>query len=289
MSPTEPFVLVVGSVNVDLTLRLPRLPRPGETVSGARSLRSLGGKGANQAAAVARLGGRAVLRARVGSDPDGRFARDALGRAGVDTTAILVEAGEPTGTAAVLLDADGENLIGVAPGANAGLTAADVAALSLRPGAVVANLEVPLAAVRAAGQLARQAGCPFVLNPAPAGPLPADLLALVDVLTPNEHEYAELDLAGFTGRVVLTRGRHGLRLIEGGRTIREVPAYPVPTVDSTGAGDACTGALAWALAAGQELDEALQIGAAVGALSTRAVGAQAGLPTWAEVAGLLDG
>lgn len=284
-------VVVVGSVNVDLNLRMTTLPRPGETVVGARVQRSLGGKGANQALAAARLGATVTLVGRVGGDADGEFARSALDAAGVELQLGLGE--DPTGLATVLSDETGENLIAVASGANAELTAEHVQSalnrLTVERAVLVANLEVPVAAVRAATELAHERGWPIVLNPAPAQRMPHELLADVDVLTPNEHELAALDLTHFRGALIVTRGRAGLSLIENGQSPREIPAFAVDVVDSTGAGDACTAAVAWALATGHDLGQAARAGAAAGALATRAVGAQSSLPTAKELDELLDG
>src|SRR5918911_3403391 len=176
---TQPRVVVVGSVNVDLVVRLPRLPRPGETVSDGTFTVTAGGKGGNQAVAAARLGADVVLVAALGDDDHGRTARDDLEREGVDTR-LVTTAPAATGVAVVLVDETGENLIAAAPGANALLSAEAVAAalagLPDGPAVVLACLEVPLPAVEAAAESAARRGWPFVLNPAPASPLPSDLL-----------------------------------------------------------------------------------------------------------------
>lgn len=286
----RPFdVVVVGSINVDLTLQLPALPRPGQTVTGGSLVRSVGGKGANQALAAARLGARTAFVGLVGDDADGRLARAVLAGAGVDVQGLGLDPDQPTGLATVLTDQAGQNLIGVASGANASLTGTSVTAALTGLGAgvpvVVANLEIPDEAVLAAAVRTHENGGQFVLNPAPARPLSAEVLSRVRVLTPNEHEAAGLD---FHGDLIVTRGAAGLDLIENGLAPQRIPAFAVPVVDSTGAGDACTGALAWALAGGAELARAAVLAAAAGALATRGVGAQASLPTAAELFELVE-
>ncbi|HEX2903819.1 MAG TPA: PfkB family carbohydrate kinase [Jatrophihabitans sp.] len=283
MTERRPDVIVIGSVNVDLQLLLPRLPGPGTTVTGGRLLRCLGGKGANQAAAAARLGARTALIGRVGDDAEGAFAREALAAAGVEVGQLQTVAG-PTGVATVLSDPAGENLIGVASGANASLSGDAVLtaleSLGRQAAVLVANLEVPVAAVASAAGWAHRHGCTFVLNPAPAQRLPLELLDQVSVLTPNEHEAVELD---FAGTQLITRGAAGVELVRPGLPALRVPAFAMPVVDTTGAGDACTAALAWALAAGVGLESAAVLAAAAGSLAVRGAGAQGSLPTAAEV------
>lgn len=269
-------VLVVGAVNTDLVIETARIAAPGETVIAARSSTGHGGKGGNQATAVARLGAACTLAARVGPG------FDPSSLPGVDTSALVHDAA-PTGLAVVLVAADGENAITVVPGANANLSPADISLPPGPPGVVLASLEVPLPAVAAAARLAKAAGWQVVLNPAPAVPLPPDLLADVDVLVPNEHELAVLGtpaalLAAGTGAVVVTLGAAGCRVHDPAGTT-DVPPHPVRAVDTTGAGDAFCAALAWALDGGRPLREAVQLACVAGALATRAVGARAALPT----------
>jgi ribokinase len=276
-------VLVVGAVNVDLVIHTPRIAPPGETVIAGGSTTVAGGKGGNQAVAVSRLGGDCALVARVGAGFDFRSLD------GVDVSRVRADPA-PTGLAVVMLDPSGENAITVVPGANANLSPADIGALD-GTGVVLASLEVPLPAVAEAGRRAAAAGWTFVLNPAPAQPLPADLLARVDVLVPNQHELALLGppeslLALGVGAVVVTLGAAGCRVHRPGG-VTEFPAHPVQAVDTTGAGDAFCGALAWALDAGRGLDEAARFACVAGALATRAVGARTALATATEVSALL--
>jgi len=195
--PSVGRVVVVGSLNVDIVVSVPRLPGPGETVVGGERRDVPGGKGANQAAAAARRGASVVMVGAVGSDPAGRLARAALAAEGVGTAGILERLGVPTGTALVVVDPTGENQIAVAPGANAALSGGEVAdalrAADLRPSDVcVVGFEVGDPAVAAAAAAARAAGCELVVNPAPARPLPAELGAGRMVLVPNEPELAGL-------------------------------------------------------------------------------------------------
>ncbi len=294
---TAGSVIVVGSVNVDLVVALPRLPGPGETVSGGELSIRQGGKGANQAVAAARLGAGTWLVGAIGVDDHGREAKATLAAEGVDLTRLrVVEA--PTGVASILVDAVGGNLIAVAAGANATVRPSDVTAAIdelAGPGDVVlANLEIPEDAVRAAAEGARAHGARFVLDPAPARPLSAGLVALCDVLTPNEHEivglgFASLDalLDAGAGAIVVTLGSEGADLYRHGETKLHLPAFPVEVVDTTGAGDAFNGALAWALTEGADLERAVVVGSAAGALATRGLGARASMPNRDELGELL--
>ncbi|SDU78965.1 ribokinase [Jiangella alkaliphila] len=289
--PSAPVVIVVGSVNVDLVVSVDRLPTPGETVIGGRFARHAGGKGSNQAATAARLGARTYLVGLVGDDEFGRSARADLARAGVDTSGLGTSSG-PTGVASILVDATAENSIAVASGANGDLTPSHVVQALRRidePHAVlVTGFEIPEAAVLAAARIARERGWPVVVNPAPARTVSADLLAMIDLLTPNEHELRALagdagELLGIgVGAVAVTRGKSGATVHIGERTWHQ-PAFPVDAVDTTGAGDAFTGAAAVGLAQGLQLPEAIRRAAVVGALATRAPGARAALPTHDEV------
>ena len=297
-------VVVVGSVNIDLVTSVAHLPGPGETVIGGTFQQGGGGKGANQAVAAARLGARTWLVGATGNDPFGEFARTELATAGVDLT-YLAHSSEATGIAQILVGQDGENLIAVASGANATVGASQVEeALRtiLQPGWVVlANLEVPDEAVEAAASCARQLGARFLLNPAPARPLSDRVLHLCHVLTPNEHEVDVLcsailapgQPAALLGlgidNVIVTRGARGASLYRRGRPVHVQPAFAVAAVDTTGAGDAFNGALAWAFASGFDVEESLRVAAAAGALSTRELGARNGPPTQSELMSFLAG
>jgi ribokinase len=320
-------VVVVGSVNVDLVVVAPRLPRPGETVTGGDVARHHGGKGGNQAVAAARLGAPVAFVGAVGDDDFGAAARAALAGEGIDVT-HLAAAARPTGVALIVVDARAENLIAVAPGANASPTAASVTAaleaLAVGPGDVVlASCEIPPGAVRAALATARAAGAAAVLNPAPADGLDAATIALAGVLTPNEAELAllvaavDVDadasvaaahasaqagsgaadveatarrlLAGGPGDrvVIVTLGAAGALAVPAAGPAIRVPAVPVAPVDTTGAGDAFNGSLAVGLAAGLPLAEAVRRAVASAGLSTTRAGARGGMPTAAELAAFL--
>jgi ribokinase len=299
-------VLVVGSSNTDLIVRVPRIPRPGETVLGGEFSRAAGGKGANQAVAAARAGGRVAFVARVGDDDLGARALADLAAAGVDTRFVLRTPGTPSGLALITVDERGENSISVASGANALLSAGDVeaaAAAFSTADIVLLQLESPLAAVEAALRLAKAKDVPVILNPAPARELDDALLALVTVLTPNEHEaeiltgIAVKDVPGArraAGRlkergaagVIITLGERGIYASAGGFE-GAAPAFKVDPVDTTAAGDVFNGALAVALAEKRPMAEALLFAQAAAAISVTRPGAQPSAPTRAEILALL--
>ncbi|GAA1996152.1 ribokinase [Microbacterium ulmi] len=290
-------LVVVGSVNADILLSgIARLPSAGETVAATTLAHQFGGKGANQAAVAASIGADVTLIAAVGADAAGDAALDDLRGLGVDTGFVRRSATSPTGTAVVAVDAHGENLIVIAPGANAEVDGADAGRVLARGrGIVLACLEIPLAAVLSWARAARAAGWTLVLNPAPAPvePLSAELLGLVDVLVPNEHEFAQLSgaeglFAAGVGAVVVTRGARGA-LVRTSHRSAERTAFPVAARDTTGAGDAFCAGLATALAEGLDLYEAVDVAAACGALATRGPGARGSLPTRREVDALLAG
>jgi ribokinase len=295
-------VVVVGSINVDIVLRLPRLPAPGETVLGGALARQHGGKGANQAVAAARAGARAYLVGAVGS-ADGQDSVDELAASGVDVSWVR-RAGEPTGVAVVQVAGDtGENQIAVASGANAAVSAHDVeaalSALELGPAdVVVLSFELPAAPLRLAADVARGSGARLVVNPAPADPDCIDLLASA-VATPNERELAVLTAADRPvadaaaalsdrtgGSLVVTLGAHGALLADSG-VLEHVVAHQVVARDTTGAGDTLTGVLAASLAQGRELRAAVRRAVAAAALAVTREGARAGMPTAAEIDQLL--
>jgi ribokinase len=291
---TAPRVVVVGSVNVDLVVRLPRLPSPGETAAGGVFTVNPGGKGGNQAVAAARLGAEVLLVAALGDDEHGRDARADLEREGVDTS-LIGTADAATGIAVVLVDETAENLIALAPGANAVLAPDAVTAaltgLPDGPAVVLASLEVPLACVEAAAAVAADRSWTFVLNPAPAppSPLPGTLLRRVAVLTPNEGELAVVAPDGAAalldarvGAVVVTCGAAGAVIYDASGE-RVVPAPPVHAVDTTGAGDCLSGALAWALGSGLALPDAVRLAVTAASVSTTAEGARTGYPSSAHL------
>jgi len=279
-------VCVVGSVNVDRFLRTAALPRPGETVAVTEVVIRPGGKGANQAVAAARQGARVTLVGRVGDDDDGATSREGLAGEGIDIGWLAPTPGTATGTAWILLDGDGENMIAVAAGANGTLGAAAVegAREAIRSAAVLCvQGEVPSVATVMAIRLANQAGVRVVFNPSPFDPaFPWDDL-FVDVLVVNETEADQVDGALPEGEelpvgaLVITRGGEATEVLSPEGEFTLVPPAVVP-VDATGAGDAFAGTLAAWLAFGAPLEEAVGRANAAGALTTLAVGAQEAMP-----------
>ena len=290
-------IVVVGSLNMDLVVRSPRHPQPGETLLGTEFHTFPGGKGANQAVAAARLGGQVKLIGRVGADAFGAALLQTLSQDGVDTRHVEPLKEAPTGVALITVDDAGQNTIVVVPGANGELSPPDLlAAESAFEGAsvVVMQLEVPVLTVTYAADLARRHGARVVLNPAPAQPLSAALLRQVDALIPNQSEAALLTgcaLAGDAARrllasgvrsVIVTLGEDGVLIAEG-ETATHLPAHRVSVVDTTAAGDAFVGAFAVALAEGRTVHEAAAWGTAAGALAVTRAGAQPSLPARAEL------
>lgn len=292
MSSSERFdVAVVGSANLDLVATTHRLPSPGETVIGSGYLEAPGGKGVNQAVAAARAGARVAFVGAVGDDHAGQVLRDVLAGEGIDVSS-LATVPAPTGRALIGVSDDGENSIIVVPGANAEVTVAQVDAVADVIGsatAVLCQLEIPLDAVLAAMRHARGHR---ILNPAPAAPLPEELLALLTIIVPNEHEVELLGGAGTllergVGHVVVTEGARGARHVHAAGEDR-IPPHPVQPVDTTGAGDAFCGTLGARLALGAGPVAAMRAAAVAGALATTARGAVPSLPRWEAVAAVLS-
>ncbi len=253
------LLTVVGSINIDLTSTVTAFPRPGETVLASTLVRELGGKGANQARAAARLAGRSRMIGAVGTDPDGAFALDQLATAGVDVSGIVPHDG-PTGVAMITVDATGENTIVVNPGANHALRPEEIelgdAAITL------CQLEIPLACVQAA---AEQASGFFAVNAAPAQPLPERLLAACDLVIVNDTEYAALPELRDAPLVAVSSGAEGASIYRNGRLAARVDAVPARVVNTVGAGDAFCAALTLCLARGDGDADALSVACAVGA------------------------
>jgi len=301
-------IAVFGSINVDVTAYSRLLPVPGETIHGESYVLGLGGKGANQAVAVARLEAALSLVGRVGRDPFGQLARAELERFGVRTSGIAEDGTTGTGIAIIAVDSSAQNCITVIAGANFKVGADDVDRLAAVLGAVevlLLQLEVPLAPNIAAARLARSRGGSVILDPAPAplSPLPDALLECVDVITPNEVECEALTgirpagigeardaamvlRARGIGRVVVKMGAKGAFWL-GSEGEGHVPGFAVEALDTVGAGDCFNGGLAVALAGGQTFGEAVRFASACGALSTTRRGAAAAAASLAEVAALL--
>lgn len=283
---------MVGSANLDLVALAARVPSAGETVLGHGYFEAPGGKGLNQAVAAARAGATVVMVGAVGADEAGRTLRQVADTEGIDTAALHVLPGSPTGRALIAVGDDGENLIVVVPGANALVGApAVLEAKEMIESADVLLLqhEIPDDGIYAALRIARAAGCTTILNPAPARPVRPDILMLVDVLVPNEHEYELIartcDL-GAVPTLVVTEGVSGSRVVRDGIHQRVAP-FVVDSIDSVAAGDAFCGTLAASLSLGLTLDDALRRASAAGALATTRRGAVPSLPTSSEVAALI--
>ena len=301
-----PRVLIVGSANVDFTIALPRLPEAGETVSEGTLLVNHGGKGANQAVAARRLGAETRLVGCVGDDGSGHAVRTALAAEGIGVAGLLTTDAAATGTAFILVDAQGRNQIAVAPGANRRLTIADVTARAddlTWAEVIVVSLEIPLATARWVVEEARRRGVITILNPAPLPDGPLDFLGSVDYLTPNAGEAARLagtavdDDAGAehaakalrargVGTPVITLGERGVLALGADGKVR-VSAHRVAAIDTTAAGDAFNAALAVSLADRRPLPDALAFANAAAALACTRRGAQPSLPTLEEVERLL--
>ena len=303
---TKPPVLVIGSSNTDLIIKAARLPKPGETILGGEFVRAAGGKGANQAVAVARAGGAVTFIARVGRDADGAAALAGFAAVGINMKHVVCDPTRPSGVALILVDQNGENSIAVASGANDKLSPADVRKAKSafrRARVVLLQLETPLPTVVASAELAAAAGVWVVLNPAPARTLPSKLLKRIYLLTPNQSEAGLLTgvavsnaataaqaadklLARGVKNVVITMGARGAFVA--GKDLRQlVPGFKVKAVDATGAGDVFNGALVVALAEGRSLTEAARFASAAAAISVTRFGAQPSAPTRREIEAVL--
>lgn len=301
-------ILVVGSINLDLVVSTNRIPQIGETITGKDFQTFFGGKGANQAVGVARLGYPVSMIGRVGNDEFGRRLRRALSLAGVQAQAVRVTSQTPSGVALITVESQGRNSIVVIPGANGKLTPQDIRrelALVRSAGLILSQLEIPLETVDYLAAAAARFGIPFVLDPAPAQKLPSSLLKRVAWLTPNETEAGILcgaspdavttESARKVAKSLLKRGPQNIALKLGSRGVywasgngeSFVPAFKVQAVDSTAAGDAFNAGLAVSLMKGAEPPEAVRFASAVAALSVTRAGAQPSMPTAREVSRFL--
>jgi ribokinase len=297
MAMHTPRICVVGSSNIDLISMVPRLPKLGETLVGRSFHLGYGGKGANQAVMAARLGAQVTMVTRVGRDVFGEGTLKNYRDQGIDTTYVLFDESRFSGVAPIFVDDHAQNFIVIVPGANTGLSPEDVhTARQVVTGAdvLVCQLEVPVETTLEAFRVAKSAGVRTVLNPAPAAPLPDELLQLTDICAPNEtetelltgqpvHSLAE---AGTAARllhdrgpavVILTLGERGALVLDG-EAVEHVPAVAVEAVDPTGAGDAFIGSLAVYMAEGLALRDAVLRANAVAALSVTKIGTQVSFP-----------
>lgn len=297
-------IIVVGSSNVDLTVRVRRLPLPGETIRGATLLRTNGGKGANQAVAAARLGADVVFITCLGNDASGGMLSAQFAADGIDTSCIKLSA-TPTGTALIFVDDNAENCIAVAPGSNNDLLPADIdAARSTMEGAsyLLVQLVIPMPTVVRAVELAHSLGIKTIMNPAPMNPVPEDLFSRIWLITPNQTEAeqltgvhveseddaaraAEVLFAKGVKNVIVTMGSKGsLVCTPEGREF--VPSRKVKAIDTTGAGDVYNGALVAALSQGKSLIEAARIATLASSIAVTRMGAQTSAPYANEIESL---
>ncbi|MEM7799315.1 MAG: ribokinase [Chloroflexota bacterium] len=300
-------VVVFGSINMDLVVTTPHLPKPGETLTGHTFVTTPGGKGANQAVAAARLGANTVMVGRVGNDVFAADLMSNLEKNGVRVGAVYRDESQSSGIAVIAVEDSGENNIVIIPGANGSVGEDEVARLAsivAENDVLLLQLEVPLPFVAAAARVGKEKGATVILDPAPAQTLPDELLNLADLLTPNETEASILTgvevqdeatakeaaqrlIARGAKQVLIKMGGAGGLWFDGANTVM-VPAFPVTAVDTVAAGDACNGGLAAALCAGHSLETALRWGMAAGGLATTKPGAQEAMPTLAELRQFLE-
>ncbi|MFC1692398.1 ribokinase [Candidatus Latescibacterota bacterium] len=295
-------IVVVGSSNTDMIIKMSRIPKPGETVLGGEFASAAGGKGANQAVSAARAGGKVVFVARVGDDMLGEKALEGFVRDGINVEHVIKDTTAPSGVALIFVDEKGENSIAVASGANANVSPEDVNTardVISSAGILLMQLETPLETVKDAARIAYENGVDVILNPAPAQTLGDDILQYISILTPNETE-AEL-LTGITvdsvekaeqaakvlrergvSTVLVTMGSQGV-FVESSGSAELVPAFKVKAVDTTAAGDVFNGALAVALVEGKSLCDAVKFANAAAALSVTQLGAQPSAPKRADI------
>ena len=299
----EPRICVVGSSNMDLISKIPRLPKMGETLVGSHFHMGCGGKGANQAAMAAKLGGSVTMVTKLGRDPMGETTLKNYKDLGIDTRFVMFDDERFSGVAPILVDDNGRNMIVIVPGANDGLSPQDVrrAADAIeRADVLICQLEIPTETTLEALRIARSAGVKTIFNPAPAQPLSEELISLSDIIAPNEteaeiicempiHDVSQAEASASKLRamgaavVMITLGENGVLVADDDGT-RQVPAVPTEAVDTTGAGDAFVGSLAYFLSLGITVDEAVRRSNVVAALSVRKVGTQVSFPTRSEVA-----
>ncbi len=298
-------ILVVGSLNADLVVQAPRFPQPGETISGNDLQIIPGGKGANQAVAAARQGASVSMLGRVGTDSFGPELINNLKRNHVDTSGVQLDAGSSTGTATIVVDSKGQNSIVLSPGANGKVSPEDVNAVAFSDyKLLLLQLEIPINTVLAAAQRAKDCGLRVLLNPAPALPLPDELISLSDFILPNETELSLLTGQPVTdilsaekaARILLERGAQNVivtlgakgALIVSSKQVTPVNTYEVDVVDTTAAGDVFIGGFASTLLQDKSLEESVRYGCACGALATTKFGAQPSLPVKEEVENFLS-
>jgi ribokinase len=295
-------IVVVGSSNTDMIIKVPHIPKPGETILGGAFSTAAGGKGANQAVAAARAGGNVAFVARVGDDMFGEEALKGFKKDGLNIDHVIIDKNDPSGIAEIFVGEDGENSIAVASGANLNLSEQDIEAAAdviSNADILVMQLEIPVETVYAASKLAHEKGVRVILNPAPAQLLNEEYFKYFSILTPNEseteiltgkvvtdeksaEEAARVLLDKGIGTVIVTMGRNGALLVNPD-SVKHVPGYVVDAVDATAAGDVFNGALAVALAEKNSMQEAISFANAAAALSVTKLGAQPSAPQRGDI------
>ncbi len=298
----KPRILVIGSANVDMIVKVPHIPRPGETILGGDFFKVQGGKGANQAVAAARAGGSVTFVGCVGNDSLGTDTISCLKKEGIDVGFIKISPDKPTGVALINVAATGENSISVAPGANHAITQKDIQAIEYviaKAQIVLLQHEIPFPAISAAIEIAFDHKVPVILNPAPAFPIAPDLLSKIAFLTPNEHEAAMITGHGQEDekdprqlaaqliemgcrQVIITLGEKGALYASASKT-DFISGFPVKAVDTTAAGDTFNGYLAVAIASGKPVEEAIRIANKAASVSVTRLGAQSSIPVLSEI------
>ena len=302
MEKQQVKILVVGSSNTDMVIKTKHLPRPGETVIGGTFFMNPGGKGANQAVAVARLGGQVSFICKTGSDIFGHQSQQLFEEEGIDTSYIFSDSKNPSGVALITVDDQAENCIAVASGANANLTPEDLASVAEvidQVDLILMQLEIPLSTVEFVAELAYKKNKQVILNPAPAQPLPPSLLKHIHIITPNETEAEIISGVKITDRetaeeaakviagmgvqhVIITLGSKGA-LVYSSSEIELIPALKVEAIDTTAAGDVFNGAFTLALSEGRSITDAVRFACKASAISVTRVGAQSSAPYRNEV------
>lgn len=300
MNPSS--VVVVGSTNTDMVIKASHLPQPGETILGGTFFMSAGGKGANQAVAAARLGGRVLLVAKTGYDIFGKQSVELFEKEGIDISHILRDTYQPSGVALITVDEKGENCIVVAPGANAALTPGDVDEANEKiesASFLLMQLEIPMETVDRAATIAASKGVRVILNPAPAAKLSDGLLKKISIITPNQKETEMLTGIKVTDEqsaimaanflrgkgietIIITLGAQGAFLFHNDRH-KMIPGHKVNVVDTTAAGDVFNGALVVALSEGKNIEDSVSFACKAAAISVTRLGAQASAPYRTEV------
>ena len=299
-------IVIVGSINTDMIVKVPRIPKPGETILGGKFSTAAGGKGANQAVAAARVGGDVTFIARVGNDMFGKQALEDFESNNINAKYIKTDSADPSGVALIFVDEKGENSIAVASGANARLSHRDVTEAEeviKSADILLMQLETPMESVKRAAKIAKEAGVKVILNPAPAYPLDNTLLSTLYVITPNESEaelLTDISVTDFPSAekaafilldrgvevAIITMGSKGA-LIKTRELTKIVPGFKVNAVDSTAAGDVFNGSLVVAMAEGKTLEETVQFANAAAALSVTKLGAQPSAPKRVEIERML--